>query len=234
MCGRYTETKYLAKLRKRFGDRFQCEFPEDSFTPRYNISPSQDAPVILNAGGPVMRMLRWGLVPAWAKEEKIGYSMINAKAETVAAKPSYRNAFKKRRCLVVADGFYEWKRAGTVKLPHWFTLRDGEPFAFAGLWETWTRPDQSELQTFTIITTEPNELVNPCHNRMPVILPPESFEQWLDPEFQDAERLLGLLRPYAAAEMTATEVSTWVNSPRNEGARCIERLPADTPSALPL
>lgn len=237
MCGRYTETKSLARLRKRFPNCAVCAFSEDLFTPRYNIAPMQEAPVILmEPASPreaardaraVMKLLRWGLVPSWAADEKAGSKMINAKAETVAEKPAYRNAFKQRRCLVVADGFFEWKKSGTARLPFWFTLRDEEPFAFAGLWEKWRRPDGSDLETFAILTTEPNELVRPCHDRMPLILRPEHHEAWLDSALDDATRLMPLLQPVSASEMTSRPVSTLVNNPKHDDPRCVEPLPND-------
>ena len=168
--------------------------------------------------------LRWGLIPSWAKDPKIGYQCINAKAETVAEKPSFRSAFKKRRCLVVATGFYEWQVQGRTKQPMWIGLRSKRPFAFAGLWEHWKPAEEEPLETCTIITTEPNELMRPIHNRMPVILAPVSYDQWLDPTFQHIEPLKALLRPYLSEELTAYPVSTFVNNPRHDAPQCLEPI----------
>jgi putative SOS response-associated peptidase YedK len=167
-------------------------------------------------------MLRWGLIPSWAKDPKIGNQCINAKAETVAEKPSFRSAFKKRRCLVIATGFYEWQVQGRAKQPIWIGLRSKRPFAFAGLWEQWKPPEGEPLETCTIITTEPNDLMAPIHNRMPVILSPASYDQWLDLSFQQIEPLKALLRPYPSEELTAYPVSTLVNNPRHDASQCLE------------
>jgi len=221
MCGRYTETKARSVLTDHFGDYIEQSLLED-FRPRFNIAPGQDAPVILNETVPVLKLVRWGLVPSWAKDEKTGYKMINARAETLSAKPAYRKAFERRRCLVLADGFYEWKKAGSVKMPHRFTVRDGEPFAFAGLWERWRKPDQTELRTFTIITTDPNPVVSAYHDRMPVILPRNDYERWLDPTFADAAELQRMLRPFTEKEMRVDAVSSVVNDSRNDNPQCVE------------
>jgi putative SOS response-associated peptidase YedK len=165
--------------------------------------------------------MRWGLIPFWAKDESIGYKMINARAETVAEKPAYRKAFEQRRCLVLADGFYEWKKVDGGKVPHRFVVGNKEPFAFAGLWERWWRPDGEGLQTFTIITTEPNELAREVHNRMPVILAPEHYEKWLDSQFNDVTTLRSMLTPFPASRMKCHAVSPYVSNARNEGPQCI-------------
>jgi putative SOS response-associated peptidase YedK len=204
-------------------------FEMPPFTPRFNIAPTQPVPVVRCS--PENRdserefvWLRWGLIPSWAKDPAIGNRMINARAETVAQKPSYRAAFRRRRCLVVADGFYEWQRAGRQKQPYFIRMRDDRPFAFAGLWEAWEGADHSALETCTLLTTEPNELMQPIHNRMPVILAADAYEQWLDPAGQEADSLSRLLGPYPPDEMVAYPVSTYVNSPTHDGARCIERV----------
>lgn len=222
MCGRYTETKAAQVLKEGFRDCFTDACEDEKLPPRYNISPGQEAPVILNTDGtrPLQRA-RWGLVPFWAKDEKTAYKMINARAESLREKPAYRKLFEKRRCLVLADGFYEWKKGGTVKIPHRFVLGQGELFAFAGLWDRWKKPDDSELHTFTIVTSEPNELVRSCHDRMPVILPRKHYAQWLDPSVTDTDRLHSLLRPYPAGEMNGYPVSPLVNNPRNDTPDCI-------------
>lgn len=190
--------------------------------PRYNIAPTQDAPVLLDNGRRQMQMLRWGLIPGWSKDESIGNRMINARAETLLEKPSFRKAFQSRRCLVLADGYYEWKKSGATKIPFRFTLRSGEPFAFAGLWERWQRPDGLPLFSFAIITTEANEEARPIHDRMPVILAPVQFEQWLDPKLTHANVLQKWLNPAVNPALVCYPVSEWVNNPRNDDRRCIE------------
>lgn len=170
-------------------------------------------------------MLRWGLIPSWAKDPRIGNQCINAKAETVAEKPSFRSAFKKRRCLVIATGFYEWQVQAHAKQPMWIGLKSRRPFAFAGLWEQWQPPDGAVIESCTIITTTPNDLMAPIHNRMPVILAPPSYDQWLDPAFQHIEPLNALLRPYPSEELTVCPVSTLVNNPRQDTPECLEPLP---------
>lgn len=191
--------------------------------PRYNIAPTQPvATVLVVTGDRRMRRMRWGLVPHWAKDLLIGSRMINARAETVAEKPSFRRAFRERRCLVLADGFYEWRREGKRKQPMYVARKDREPFAFAGLWETWRPPDGGEaVESCTIITTEANEVVAAFHHRMPVILDAEGVDAWLD-EDADEAALLELLRPCPAGLMEAWPVSDVVNSPAHETARCIE------------
>jgi len=169
-------------------------------------------------------MVRWGLVPSWAKDEKMGARMINARGETVAEKPSFRAAVKTRRCLIPADGFYEWARKGERKQPHFIHFADGRTFAFAGLWERWHGGGEPPLETCTIITTTPNELTATLHDRMPVILPPVRFDEWLTPEPLAGQRLEKLLAPHPAEGMEAYRVSTYVNSPRNDGPECIARV----------
>jgi putative SOS response-associated peptidase YedK len=164
------------------------------------------------------------LVPSWAADPAFGSRLLNARAETVAHKPSFRSALKQRRCLIAADGFFEWQAQRGKKQPYYFRLADGRPFAFAGLWEKWERGSEAPLETCTIITTDANELVRPYHERMPVILPPEAFASWLDTSQQGPEQLLPLLRPYPSAQMMAYPVSTLVNSPRTDDPRCIERV----------
>lgn len=217
MCGRYTQATDPAKL----AQRFRLEPPGPGIGRRYNIAPTQDAPIVTNDDPKHLCLMRWGLVPSWAKDAAIGNRMINARAETLAEKPSFRKPLERRRCLVLADGFYEWrKEAGSANIPIRFVLKSREPFAFAGLWDTWRAPDGKELVSFTIVTTEANELLRPVHDRMPVILRREDEERWLDPDLKDSARLLPLLRPYAAAEMEAYEVSMLVNSPRNDVLAC--------------
>ena len=220
MCGRFSQTASPEVI----AQQFELIDPP-LFTPRYNIAPSQPIAAIRIDHDRATRklvMLRWGLIPSWAKDPKIGNQCINAKAETVAEKPSFRAAFKKRRCLVVATGFYEWQVQGRTKQPMWIGLRSKRPFAFAGLWEHWTPAEGEPLETCTIITTEPNELMRPIHNRMPAILAPTAYDQWLDPAFQHIEPLKALLCPYLSEELTAYPVSTLVNNPRHDVPQCLE------------
>ncbi len=225
MCGRFTLALEHEALLLRFGfSPFEFDY-----RPRYNVAPTQDHPVVaLINGDKVIRSMRWGLVPHWAKDETIGNRMINARAETVGEKPSFKQPLKSRRCLVPATGYYEWKelpesRPGRkVKAPMYFTLKGGEPFSFAGLWDRWQRFDGKELVTFTIITCEPNEISKPIHNRMPVLLRQEDEETWLDDSNQDIESLVNLLGPYPSDDMDVYEVSKFVNSPKNDTPKCIE------------
>ena len=185
--------------------------------------------VIPNDGKNQLDFFVWGLIPSWAKDPKIGNRMINARAETLTEKPAYRAAFRRRRCLVLADGFYEWRLEGDGKrkTPMYIRLADGNPFAFAGLWEIWQSPDGSTIPSCTIITTEPNAMMASIHNRMPVILPEAAYSQWLAPGEQDPTDLLGLLRPYPEEEMSAYPISRLVNDPRNESPDCILPLAGD-------
>jgi len=220
MCGRFSQTASTEVITQQFA---LDDLP--LFKPRYNIAPSQPIAAIRIEPDTTTRnlvMLRWGLVPSWAKDPKIGNQCINAKAETVGEKPSFRSAFKKRRCLILATGFYEWQAQGRTKQPMWIGLRSRRPFAFAGLWEHWKPAEGESLDTCTIITTEPNDLMAPIHNRMPVILAPASYDQWLDPTFQQAETLKALLRPFPSEELTAYPVSTLVNNPRHDAPQCLE------------
>ncbi len=214
MCGRYTLTDLQAALIDR---GLQAGVLPQAFTPQYNIAPSQLVPVVLNTVPDRLTMARWGLIPHWAKDPAIGYRMINARAETVAQKPAFRRPFQRQRCLVLADGFYEWQRLGTHKVPYRMTLKTGKPFAFAGLWDTWDDPSpHAPLTTCTIITTTPNQLLKPIHDRMPVILKRTDETTWLRNGLSEDETL-ALLKPYSAAQMLAREVSPLVNSPRNNG-----------------
>jgi putative SOS response-associated peptidase YedK len=224
MCGRFVLTSSGQELAEAFG----VPAP-DLFTPRYNIAPTQEVfAVRAGESGRELARLRWGLVPSWSKDAKGGGRLINARAETADQMPSFRSAFKRRRCLIAADGFYEWKalEGRKTKQPYFISLKSGGPFAFAGLWEVWHR-DEENLQTCTILTTAPNDLMRSLHDRMPVILPAKEYDLWLDPTIQDPEQLRPLLRPYPAKAMAAYAVSTLVNSPRNDNPDCI--LPAEPP-----
>lgn len=218
MCGRFTATFEFREIKVRWN--LQRDLPV--FTPRYNIAPSQDVAVIVRHRGiSELKSMHWGLVPSWAKDPTIGNRMINARAETLAEKPSFKRLVGTRRCLVPADGFYEWRREGKRKVPVWVHLRNKEPFGFAGLWDLWKQPEGEELYSFTIITTEANELLRPIHNRMPVILDNPGGERWLDPTFTSFSSLSILLRPFPPEVMEAHDVSTLVNSPSNDSEECI-------------
>jgi putative SOS response-associated peptidase YedK len=190
--------------------------------PRFNIAPSQPVPVVRMSPGRQLAFLRWGLVPAWADDPTIGNRLINARAETAAEKPAFRTAFRQRRCLVVADGFYEWRRDGRERQPYFFRMRDDRPLGFAGLWESRKGPDDSLIESCTILTTAANDLVRPIHDRMPVIIAAADYARWLDPATVRPEPLMELLRPYATEAMVAWPVSPWVNSPAHDDPRCIE------------
>jgi putative SOS response-associated peptidase YedK len=202
-------------------------FEVPPFAARFNIAPSQPIAVVrLAPGRPEpqreLAWLRWGLIPSWAKDPAIGNRMINARSETAAEKPAYRAAMRRRRCLVAADGFYEWQRTGKRKQPYFIHLRDDRPFAFAGLWESWEGPDHAAIESCTLLTTEPNELIRPIHNRMPVILGQDDYSRWLDPAAQDSRKLTPLLRPFPSDAMAAHPVSTLVNNPAHEDPQCVE------------
>jgi Uncharacterized conserved protein len=220
MCGRFSFIE-LNDISERFS-LVQLEF---DFVPRYNIAPSQQVPVVINQHG-VNRlfMWRWGLIPYWAKDEGIGNKLINARAETLEEKPSFCKAFERKRCLILADGFYEWKKTGRVKKPYRITLLDGKPFALAGLWDSWLSPTGQTINSCTIITTTANKLMEPIHNRMPVILPQDMESLWLDERVTSSREVKGLLTPFPVENMVAFEVSPLVNSPRNDGPECVVPL----------
>lgn len=213
MCGRFT----LSSPGEIVADLFHLgEVPE--LTPRFNVAPTQRVAVVV-APEPDRRKLvgmRWGLVPSWAKDVKIGARMINARSETVATKPAFRSAFKRRRCLVVADGFYEWKRVGKAKQPFHIRMADGSPFGMAAVWEVWQPSDGERVVSCSVLTTTPNPLVADVHDRMPVILPPERHAVWLDTDLTDRDTLSALLRPYDADAMCAAPVDRRVGNVRND------------------
>ena len=194
--------------------------------PNYNVAPSQEVAAIVEGGGGERRLelLRWGLIPAWADDPGIGSRMINARSETAAEKPSFRKAFKERRCLIPADGFYEWQKTNGGKQPYHLKMRDGRLFAFAGLWESWKGDEEGEIRSCTILTTDANDLVGEVHHRMPVILPPETYDLWLDPAVREAEQLLSVLLPYPTEDMEAYPVSRRVNNPSNDEPGCVESV----------
>lgn len=215
MCGRYALTAPASTI----AEVFQVDVLPDVL-PRYNIAPTTEVPcVVVEEGTRVLQPLRWGLIPGWAKDKKIAYNTINARADGVATKPVYRAAFKRRRALIVADGFYEWERIDKkTKIPHLIQLADGQPFAMAGLWERWTDPESGEeVRSCSIITTEGNALMKPIHDRMPVILPKEAWARWLDPDNQDTEALQKMLVPFPADQMRERRVSRKVGDVKNKG-----------------
>jgi putative SOS response-associated peptidase YedK len=265
MCGRYTllsgdqiievvpNVTIKEDLREKMGSLFE---------PRYNIAPSQEILVVSNReenGHLLAEPMKWGLVPFWAKDPAIGNKMINARAETIATKPAFRKSLERRRCIIPADGFYEWQtcdwgseeeshgsgggeespepakkrpaKKPAPKIPMYIHMKDGHPFAFAGLWETWQDPDGKLLKTCTIITTHANDILKPIHNRMPVILPPEAVLDWLDPHDRPAEELLPWLKPYPAEEMEAYPVSRGVNNVKNDSPDFIRKAPQAEPPA---
>ena len=217
MCGRFALKAPPRSIRNHFN------LPETvALEPRYNIAPSQAVAVIRQMAGSKIRqldMLRWGLIPSWAGDMKIGYKMINARAETLSQKPSFRSAFKKRRCLIPTDGFYEWLHAGNAKTPFFVHLANDDVFGFAGLWETWKSQEGDIIESCTIITTAPNDLVKGIHDRMPVIIHPDQYETWLE-DSSGTDLLQQLLNPYPAAEMEMHRVGPAVNSPKNDTPDC--------------
>ena len=222
----------------RLVEQFLFEIQDPPIPARYNIAPSQPVAALRMPDGTTHRqvsMLRWGLIPSWAKDRSIGNKLINARAETVHEKPSFRSAFQHRRCLVLADGYYEWKKLGTSakKQPYYIKMLDDRPFALAGLYETWQESDGSRLDTCTIITTTANERTCEIHPRMPVILEARDYDQWLDTATFDVECLKNILQPFRSEAMTAYPIDTIVNSPRNDSPDCIVPLAADAPRGDP-
>lgn len=224
MCGRFTLRTPLARVAELFdlaliGDDWAAHQP-----PRFNIAPSQAVAAIrISADGQRRELvaLDWGLVPHWADDPAIGNRMINARGETVATRPAFRDAFRRRRCLVLADGFYEWQRRDGAKQPYYIRLKDERPFAFAGLWDRWDK-FETAIESCTIITTDANELVRPLHDRMPVVFDRQQADRWIAADGPDAQALQALLQPYAADQMVAYPVSTIVNNPRRDLPQCIE------------
>ena len=204
MCGRFVLISDLSVITEAFNIQ---EISYD-YRPSSNVLPSHNIAAVIHDGVNRLVQFRWGLIPSWAKDPSIGSRLINARAETLAEKPSFRNAFKKRRCLIVADGFYESLKEGKKKIPFYFRFKSGKPFGFAGLYETWTSPEGQPISTCTIVTTEPNDLIQPIHNRMPVIVPRGKEFFWIDPAVHDHISLSALLRPYPSAEMEAVPLSS--------------------------
>ncbi|MBD2595977.1 SOS response-associated peptidase [Nostoc spongiaeforme FACHB-130] len=229
MCGRFTLNQSAEALSKAFNLQ---QVPD--LAAQYNIAPTQMVLTVLHHPSNEQyefQQLRWGLIPSWAKDAKMGVKLINARAETVSEKPAFRASFKRRRCLVIADGFYEWQKQQSQKQPFYFRLQDGKPFGFAGLWDVWHSPEGEEIASCTIITTTANELLAPIHDRMPVILAPEDYDLWLDTQVQTPEKLQPLLDPYPVEAMTAYPVSNLVNKPQHNSPECI--MPLSEENGLP-
>lgn len=223
MCGRFAQRSDPKRLAKEFK---VAEVPQ--VEARYNIAPTQEILAVRElADGREMAFFKWGLVPSWAKDLSVGARLINARSETVEEKPSFREAFKKRRCIIPADGFYEWQRTGGRKQPFFFRMRDEHPFGFAGLWERWEGKDGQAINSCTILTTGANEVLRPVHDRMPVILHADEYEMWLDTDVRKLDLIKEMLRPYPAEELTSYPVSTAINSPRSQGAELIEQMPVN-------
>ncbi len=219
MCGRYSLPD-PEDIPIRFKDtRYGYDLK-----PRYNAAPSENLPVVVNDGQKHVELMRWGLVPFWAKDIKIGYKMINARAETLQEKPSFRKALAMQRCIVPAGGFFEWKKLDREKIPYYIFLKNHQLFGFAGLYDVWHDKQGKELKTYTIITTQPNSLVGSIHNRMPAILEKQDEDTWLNPDETDTTHLVKLLHPYPAGEMESYTVSRLVNSPANDSKEVIERV----------
>jgi putative SOS response-associated peptidase YedK len=225
MCGRFTLVVSFEDLKRYIAAQYDIfDVEEALFSPRYNIAPSQQVVTVINDGNRYrLGTLKWGLVPPFATDEKIGYALINAKAETIMSKPSFRSSFEKRRCLILADGFYEWEKTDQGKLPHRFVLQNRTVFAMAGVWSGYTKPDGTRLYTCAIITTQANNLMAPYHDRMPVIIPEADQKQWLAPT-SDSETLVKLMKPYDPSLMNQYRVATAVNNPFLEAPNLIEPI----------
>lgn len=223
MCGRFSLYTDMEQIKERFDVQFVSN--EEDYYPNYNIAPSQSVIAIINDGtSNRMGQLRWGLIPSWAKDEKIGYKMINARSETVDEKPSYRNAFAQRRCIIPMNSFYEWIANEKEKVPMLIKMKNNELFGVAGIWETWNKKNEETVHSCTILTTEANSLVKTIHDRMPVILPTEKLGDWLDPNLRDKDRLKAMLKPYESSLMEAYPVSQKVNTPKNNYAELLNSL----------
>lgn len=225
MCGRFSLSVPISDLAELFGFNI-----DDLLAPRFNIAPTQPVAVVRNneAGRREFTLLHWGLIPSWSKDPGISAKLTNARSETVTEKPSFRHAFRRRRCLLPTSGFYEWQRKEKKKVPYYIRMKDGRPFAMGGLWERWQSPEGSELESCAILTTGPNDLMRPIHDRMPVILAKEHFDRWLDTPEREADALKELFAPFDPDKMVATPVGTYVNNARNEGPACQAEPPKDS------
>ena len=217
MCGRFVRCSPVTVI----ADEFNIRKSSLELAPSYNIAPNQDILIINNEGKKQLITCKWGFIPAWARDRSIGHKMINARAETLASKPAFKDAFKKHRCLVIADGFYEWNKIENKKIPFYILLRTGRPFGIAGLYSYWTSSEKEKICTCTIITTHANELLEPLHDRMPAIIPKEKEDLWLDPDVTDTDILLDLLRPCPAEEIDMRQVSPKVNIPKYNSPEAI-------------
>ncbi len=223
MCGRYR----LSRRKQILEEHFDSVSGMEDWNPRYNIAPTQSVPVIRQNPKEAVRELslfHWGLVPSWVKDPSVAARMINARSETASTKPAFSEALKFRRCLVPADGFYEWRKTGKVKEPYCFEINDGRLFAFAGIWERWNDPSGKPLETCSILTTTPNAVTSAVHDRMPVILNPDNYDLWLDPGLKDAALVSDLLRPCDARLMRCYPVSSRVNSVINDDEECSRQV----------
>lgn len=219
MCGRFERCSSIEHIAQEFRvQKVSFEIP-----PSYNIAPTQNIVIINNQGTKQLVSCRWGFLPSWAKDPSIGHKMINARAETVSTKPTFKSAFKKQRCLVIADGFFEWKNEKNRKVPYLIRLKSGKPFGFAGLYNQWTSESGEKICTCTIITTEANELLEPIHDRMPVIIPRDKEDYWLNPS-KDLEALMEMLKPYTSEEMEMYEVSSKINYPKYNSPDVLEPI----------
>jgi putative SOS response-associated peptidase YedK len=217
MCGRYR----LSQKKQVVEEYFESASEEEEWSPRYNIAPTQPVATVRQAGtNRILSTMRWGLVPSWASDISIGNRLINGRSESVLEKPAFRDSFRTRRCLIPADGFYEWEQAGKDRQPFHFGMKDGSLFAFAGVWDRWRSPTGRLLESCSILTTAPNKLLDDLHDRMPVILPQRHYEAWLTAPAAEAERLADLLVPYEASLMTRYAVSSLVNKPQNDMPEC--------------
>lgn len=229
MCGRYR----LSRRKQIIEDHFDSVSGEEDWSPRYNVAPTQPVPIIRQHPKEPRRelsLVRWGLIPSWAKDASGAAGMINARSESAATKPAFRDALKSRRCLVPADGFYEWVRSGKTKQPYCFELNDGELFAFAGLWERWKDPSGNWIKSCSILTTTPNAVTAPVHDRMPVILHPDTYDLWLDPGFADLTAVSEMLKPFEARVMRSYPVSTRINHTANDDIECAKAVEIEAPS----
>ena len=229
MCGRYR----LSRRKQIIEEHFDSVSGEEDWSPRYNVAPTQPVPIIRQHPKEPRRdlsLVRWGLIPSWARDASGAAAMINARSESAAIKPAFRDALKSRRCLVPTDGFYEWMRSGKTKQPYCFEINDGELFAFAGLWERWKDRSGNWVKTCAILTTTPNAVTSQVHDRMPVILHPDTYDLWLDPGFSDVAAVSEMLKPYDALLMRSYPVSTRINHTANDGPECSTPVAAESPS----
>ncbi|MCI0345797.1 MAG: SOS response-associated peptidase [Chloroflexi bacterium] len=224
MCGRFTQERATSEL----AEIFEAEDLADLPGARFNVAPTDEAAVVVQRSDRrAVTRYRWGLIPHWAEDPRIGSRMFNARAETLARSPAFRDAFARKRCLVPVDSFYEWRREGNLRVPFRVVRTDGRPLALAGLWAGWRDDDTGEIRrTFTIVTSGPNSLLRPIHNRMPVVIPPEAWDRWLDPSTSNPAQLHGLLQPLEDDQLEVYQVSRLVNNVRNDGPDLIEPLTA--------